>query len=188
MRALRELYVTRDQLARARDVPPFKVLGNNALVAIARARPKSMRRLEEVEHLSPKITKRLGPTLLGALRKAEEIGPLKSPPRLPSRDGTSQLRDEEIELHDRLKTWRKDRAQAEGIDSSLVLNRHALLRLAQTRPTDLDSLRQVDGMLSWQVDLFGEELLETVARFERDLAGGKVPQNGRRKRRSGNGR
>jgi len=85
MSALRELFILRDDLARARDVPPFKVLGNNALLAIAEARPRGMRPLEQVEGLSPKIAKRLGSALLGALRSAEDKGPLRSTPRPVSR-------------------------------------------------------------------------------------------------------
>ena len=43
MQALRQLFILRDELARSRDVPPFKVLGNGALVAIARDRaPQSV--------------------------------------------------------------------------------------------------------------------------------------------------
>jgi len=187
MSALRELFILRDDMARARDVPPFKVLGNHALVAIAEARPRSMRRLEQVDGLSPKVAKRLGSALLDAVRGAEEKGPIRSAPRPPNRDGTSHLSEVQVELHDRLKTWRKDRAKSEGIDSSLVLNRHALVRLAETRPGDLDALAGVEGVLAWQVDLFGRELLDVVGRFERDLAAGRISPKARRRRRSGGG-
>jgi ribonuclease D len=43
MQVLRELFVLRDDLARRRDVPPFKVLGNNLLIEIARRSPRSQR-------------------------------------------------------------------------------------------------------------------------------------------------
>ena len=98
--------------------------------------------------------------------------------------GTGHLREEEVELHDRLKSWRKDRAKSEGIDSSLVLNRHALVRLAETRPGDLDALTGVEGVLDWQVQLFGHELLDVVERFESDLSAGRISPNGRRRRRN----
>ena len=184
MQALRELYVMRDELARQRDLPPFKILGNNVLVAIARARPKDTRQLERIDGLPPKLAKRWGGAVMTALERARELGPMTRAPRLAPKDGTQGLDEEGVELHDRLKSWRKVRANAEEIDASLILNRLVLLRVAQERPRDERELREVDGMLEWQLELFGHELLEVVRTFEADLAAGRVelPRRGRGRR------
>jgi len=180
-RLLRVLYEKRDDLARTRDVPPFKVLGNGVLVAIAQSLPRSHEELGAVDGLSPKLVRRLGVDLMAAVRRAERLGPLTEMPRLPARDGTGRLDDEAYELHERLKSWRKTRGQAEGLDSSLVLNRHALLQLAVRRPSDAAQLAEMDGILPWQAEAFGDELLGAVAEFEDDLAAGRIelPTRGR---------
>jgi ribonuclease D len=173
-RLLRELFRRRDELAEARDVPPFKVLGNVPLLEIARALPSSVAEIERVPGISPKLARRIGHELLEAIRRAEELGPLTSLPHLPAKDGTGVLDDAGHELHDRLKNWRKGRAKIEELDSSLVLNRLALLRLACERPRDLAALSAVEGVLAWQVESFGGELVPLIDGFERDLAAGKI--------------
>jgi ribonuclease D len=183
MQVLRELTIWRDREARQRNVPPFKVLGNKPILDIARARPRSQRRLEDVHGLSPKVARRLGRALLDVVRRAEERGPLTRAPRLPAKDGTGQLDEAGIELHDRLKTWRKERATEEGFDASLILNRHTLVNVAAIRPTTVAELAEVEGLLDWQVEFFAGELVELVRTFEDDLAAGRFTPTGRRGRR-----
>lgn len=193
MQALRELFRLRERLAEERDVPPFKVLGNDALVAAARAQPRSPRELGRVAGFPQRLVRPLADAVVGAVSEARRLGPLKRAPRLPSRDGTSELSDDELELHERLKAWRKGRAVAEELDASLVLNRHLLLGLARERPTDPDALQRLDGLQDWQIERYGEQLVELVSEFEADLAAGRVPppasrrqsQGGRRRRQSG---
>jgi hypothetical protein len=61
------------------------------------------------------------------------------------------------------------------------LNRRVLLRLAELAPADRAALTRVDGLLDWQIELFGTELLEVVATFQADLADGKVDLRRRRR-------
>ena len=174
MRVLREVFVLRERVARERDVPVFKVLSPQALVAIAQARPTSLRALDRVEIVPPSVLRRLGNELVAAVKRAVEQGPLERPPELPSKSDTAELDEAELELHERLKQWRKERAQHEGLDSSLVLNRHVLLSLAEARPRERAALACVAGLLPWQIELFGDELLRLIANFERELAAGQI--------------
>ena len=180
---LRELYVARDRQARRRDVPPFKVLSNKALLAIAEGNPRNESELARVEGFSPRLARRLSDSILKALERARTKGALTRTPSKPPRNGGVVLGELESELHDRLKSWRKRRAEKEGLDSSLVLNRHVLERLAAKRPAGWNELEKVDGLLDWQLDLFGRELLDVVHRFEKDVAEGKVEPGKRRRRR-----
>ena len=77
------------------------------------------------------------------------------------------------------------------MDSSLIVNRHALVRLALERPRSRADLARVDGLLDWQVEVFGDEILGVVSEFERDLKTGGIELKGRRRGRrrpGGNGR
>jgi len=187
MQALRELFVLRDELARERDLPPFKILGNHVLLALAEAQPTSMGQLTRVAELSPRVARRIGPRITAAIARAKELGPLKALPQLRSRDGTSELSEEGYELHERLKNWRKQRAQEEGIDASLILNRLVLLRLAIDRPASAAALKRVEGLLDWQRELFGDGILEVVAGFNADLDAGRIETRRHRRSRRGDG-
>ncbi|MEQ1893551.1 MAG: HRDC domain-containing protein [Planctomycetota bacterium] len=179
MRALRELFVLREEHARARDLPPFKVLAPQALVTLAEDLPASKSQLEH--HVPPGIVRRLGAEILAALKRAEAAGPLPRVPELPTRSEEGDLDEVQSELHERLKQWRKQRAQKEGLDSALVLNRRVLLRLAELAPRERAQLASVEGLLDWQIELFGDELLSVVNAFQRDLAEGKVELRRRRR-------
>jgi ribonuclease D len=187
MRNLRELFVLRDRLASERDVPPFKVLGNEALLELAQAHPRNMRQLERIQ-LSPKLIKRFGGQILTALGRAERLGPLPRVPSLPPRDGTPMLDEWQVELLERLKEWRKREAQRQQMDASLILNRHVLTRLALDKPRDEAELRAVEGLLPWQVAMFGRAILEVLAAFEADRAAGRIVPDVRRRNRRGQDR
>jgi len=178
--ALRELCILRDRLAEELDQPPFRVINNAALLGVAQARPSTATELGEVKGISWRQVRKIGDELLAAVERARRLGPLTKLPKLPPKDGTGGLDAQRLELHDRLKAWRRDRAEREGYDASLVLNRHALVRLARSAPGDPRALREVEGLLPWQVERFGAELLGVIARFETDLAAGRIPEGKRR--------
>lgn len=170
-RRLREVFAARHALAEAADLPPFKVLGNEQLIEIARLGPRDASELARVPGLSPKHARRLSEALLAALQRAEELGPLERTPNPPSRDGAPQLDELEFELHERLKQWRRERAERLGLDSSLVINRHVLARLAQRKPASAAELEQIDGLLGWQIHMFGPELLDVIRTGLREIPG-----------------
>jgi ribonuclease D len=174
MRVLRELFVLREEIARQRDVPTFKVLPPQVLVELARAQPGSLRALERLNLLPHSTLRRIGHELLAAIKCARELGPLERVPLLPAQSDTAELDEVGVELHERLKQWRKERAQREGLDSSLVLNRLVLVRLAAARPRECGALASVAGLLPWQIELFGDQLLSVVEAFEQDLAAGRI--------------
>lgn len=183
--AVRELYTLRDELAREADVPPFRVMNNQALLQAAIEGPESTQELADVHGFSWRQVRKIGERVLDALDRADELGPLEKLPRLAPKDGTGGLDLVQVELFDRLKEWRRNRSRKEGMDASLILNRHTLVRLVQSRPAGREALAAVPGLMAWQAESFGEELLELVSRFEADLAAGRFPAGRRRGGRGG---
>jgi len=177
---LRELFALREKLASESDQPPFRILNNEALVEIARVRPRSADELQRIAGVSYKQGRRLGEGVLEAVRRANELGPLRKLPQLPNRDGTHDFSDQDIELHERLKNRRKELAQALGIDSAYLINRHVLPRIARAKPRTLDELARTEGILEWQVRDYGQDLLAVVEQFERERAAGLLPASRRR--------
>ena len=181
--ALRELFILREELASDADVPPFRVMNNQVLLELARQMPSEGRRLSRVHGFSPRMVRRFGDRVLDALGDARDKGPLEGLPTQPKRDGTDALNEVEVELYERLKRWRKGVASEAEIESSYLLNRHVMLRIAKSRPSDAETLAAVEGIQEWQLNSYTEALLAVVADFDRDVAQGKVPK--RRSRRRG---
>jgi ribonuclease D len=172
MRVLRELYVLREEHARARDLPPFKILAPQAMLELAQAQPTSPRTLERF--VPPSVQRRIGNEIVAAIQRGRAQGPFARVPENPVRTEEGELDEVQSERHERLKQWRKERAQREHLDSALVLNRRVLLRLAAEHPSTREALGRIEGLLAWQIELFGDELLGVLRAFEEDLAAGRV--------------
>ncbi|MBK8978981.1 MAG: HRDC domain-containing protein [Planctomycetes bacterium] len=162
-RALEQLNRVRHQLAEARDLPPFKVFGNDVLLELARHRPRGLEEISKHRLLSEKQLQRVGTAVVDALRRARRLGPL---------DGVAQRADREQSLdrseaarYERLRTWRKQVAERRRTDPSLILSKFQMLALATARPTPrtLDGLRGLGVVETWRTAFYGSELLEQLA-------------------------
>jgi ribonuclease D len=185
--ALRELYILRDKLASELNRPPFKVLSNQVLFNVACALPTNSRALIDVPMFSSRMVRKMGEGVIDAITKAVHKGPIEQLPQLPPKDGSMSLDEAQYELHERLRSWRKRCAETQDLDSSLVMNRHVLMRLAVARPRNIEELEAVEGFLEWQSKRFGQELLQLTAEFEQDVTAGRLP-TAKSKRGRGNGR
>jgi ribonuclease D len=152
---LRELYAVRDAEARRRDSPPFKVVSDGALLAMAQALPKSRAALEAVAEVPPRARQRYGADWLAAIRRGLEAPP---PPRPAGRNG-----DEATQARfQRLRDWRRRVAEASGIESDLVLPRDMAWEIARTNPPDLESLHRLMIPLETRFAAHGPAILKAL--------------------------
>jgi ATP-dependent DNA helicase RecQ len=64
---------------------------------------------------------------------------------------------------DRLRAWRKERAQVDGIPAYVILHDSTLTELAAARPTSLGALAGVRGFGPAKLERYGDELLNVLA-------------------------
>lgn len=143
---LYETWHWREAQARRMDRPPFKVIGNDYLVRLARAAQEG-RLEEEAEGLPRGLKKRYENGMREVLLRGMERDPAslpKRPPRGPSRPLSTQ----ELKLHEVLKKHRNREAQRLGIDPTLLASRTQLAQIAR-HPAELEAV-----LLPWQVELF----------------------------------
>ncbi len=171
---LRELFIARERLSADWDQPPFRVMNNPLLIELARARPRSARKLVEVSGFTHRMLRRVGDAALEAVAEGERKGPLNRLPSVAKKDGTRGLGELEVELFERLKRWRKDLAHQQQIESAYLLNRHVMVSIARLRPDQEQALAQIEGLQPWQLEMFGDELLAVVREFERALSAGEL--------------
>lgn len=159
---LEELLQFRDEKARMRDVPPFKVLGNELLGVLAEKRPRRMGDLKELPGMAPTLAERYGRQLLQAVEQGMALPPDKLPtfprvlrvPRNPRQE----------RLLKALKQWREEKARKLQVDAGLLANNVLLESLAEMEPATTGELDKVPSLKGWQRDVFGKDVVEVLKR------------------------
>src|SRR5204863_7868642 len=82
--ALRLLHRWRDTVAEREDRAPFRIIGNDALLAVSRALPASRTDLGHIRDLPSSLARRHGEALLDAVQRAKAL-PETDLPRLERR-------------------------------------------------------------------------------------------------------
>jgi len=154
---LQSLLRWRDGMARKKDVPPFKVIPNDLLLKLAAAEP---RRSEELlEMLTPRLRGLYGREIIQAWEKGRRTPPLV----LPSREGGSLRLSRGAEKRlQRLKEWRSHFAHALQMDPGVMLPNATMEAVALANPRDLADLVGRGLLKRWQLQLFGEAILQVL--------------------------
>lgn len=149
---LRELYLFRDRHARRRNRPPFKILGDRNLLAIAQSMPKNERELSAIPKISPRQISRYSDEILAAVEKGCHSRP-------PHRPAHSPVDDAVTARFNLLRQWRKETAQRRQVESDVILPREIMLEIAKTAPHDRETLAKIMAPLTWRFETYGEEIL-----------------------------
>jgi ribonuclease D len=157
---LRELCLVREDAARRRDVPPFKVLGNEVLLAVARRRPRTRHELRAVGGEVAARHVELAEALLEAIARGEALGEVPSDELRPiGAAPTTAERNAQRAREKALQTWRRATAAARGVDAQVVLPGHCLSQLAALGATSAAELAAVRGLGAMRLARDGETLL-----------------------------
>lgn len=159
--ALRELVAWRDRVAAERDTALFRVIGNEALLAVSQALPRSADALARVHGLPASLARRYGTALVTAVERALALPDQE----LPKRErGPRVARDPDLEARvERLKAARNMVAQQLAIDPGVLCGKATLEMIALARPANQASLAQIPDLRRWQVDVLGAALLQALS-------------------------
>ncbi len=157
---LRAVHAWRERLAESTNVPAFRLLGSEALLALATQRPTEPAALARVRGLSP-LARQRGDELLGAVRAALALQDAELP-RLP-RTARPVVADDVKRRVQTLRAWREQEARRLALDVSVVLPQRLLDKVAESAPRTLADLAAVPGLRRWRVQAFGAALLAGAA-------------------------
>jgi ribonuclease D len=160
---LRELYLLRDRRAREVNRPAFKVLSDLFLAEVARRLPKDEQELAKVPGTSAPALKKVGPSVLEAVRS----GMSAEPPARPRSQNGGRFRKggpgapppEVEERYEKLRAWRKARAEARKVEVQVIAPNAVLWAIARANPADIAALAQVEGMDAFRLEQYGAEIL-----------------------------
>ncbi|HEX9795550.1 MAG TPA: HRDC domain-containing protein [Anaerolineales bacterium] len=152
---LRELYLFREKEAERRDVPSFRIVGNRALLALAKNPPAKLEELDQVKGFSGPRLDRYGSALMQAIVQGRQANP-------PQRPRPPRASDEVRKRYDRLRQWRKRTAQQRSVDSDLILPRDYLWEIARANPNSSGALRSLMEPLEWRFNTYGADILKLL--------------------------
>jgi ribonuclease D len=152
----RELAEWREGAARSMDRPPSFVLPDQALVELARRRPRDRAGLEHIRGLPGGTLQRRGDKLLAAIERGQRREPPDPPPEAPARDSR------DAPLVSLAQALVRHRSVESGVAVELIATQSelAVLVAALRRGQDGAGLRVSSG---WRQELVGAELGELVA-------------------------
>jgi len=153
---LESILQLRNDTARRRDLPPFKILGNEPIMEIAEKKPVTERDLERIKGLSARQVRMLGRSILKKIDEATQL-PENELPVFPR--NTGKRIDAKVSKKVKvLRQWREQRAKEMGTDPSLVCTNDQIHSLALAHPRRLKDLEDIDTIRAWQRRLFGSEI------------------------------
>lgn len=157
---LQALLELRDEVARERNRPAFKVVGNDVLVKWAQSPPTTRRDVLDTPGVPKPVLDRLEPRILEAVKTGRGL-PLEDCPRLPDKRYVPMTGSQERRLK-RLKAVRQAASERHRLSPGLLVNSATLERLARMEPGDAAS--SVPTVLKrWQGEALGSALIEVFS-------------------------
>lgn len=149
---LRELAIFRDEEARRRDQPHFKVFSDRTLLEIAQRAPRYQEQFNPVHGMSQRQIRRYGYKLIQVVERGRQapLPTYKRNPRPP---------DAVLSRFDRLHKWRKLRARARGVESDVIVSRDAIWEIAKHKPDSMAALAELGVLGQWRLREYGEDIL-----------------------------
>lgn len=154
---LGQVVAWRDDVARALDRATFRVIGNEALFALARQQPRDRDGLMAVKGMPRGILEQRGQEILAAIERGLAIPEAELPrfPRAPRWDRDPDF-DDRVS---RLRAVRDRAAERLELDPGVLCSRDRLETIARQQPQSLDALRDLKLLRNWQVEELGTELI-----------------------------
>jgi len=158
---LRELYLLRDQIARARNLPVFRVLQDKTLASLARKAPQTPDDLLNVSDMPIALFDEYGIELLDAIASGLHAKPPPPPPVQPSTEPLI------VDRYTALRDWRRAKAHERGVDTDVIISKEALWEIATRNPTLVEDMRDIRMFGAWRLKTYGDDILTVLQKFRK---------------------
>ena len=135
------------------------LISNKALLQIVNLQPRSVKQLYDIRGLPAWLLRQSGDEIIQAVRHgASSRLPIKRPKQEP-------IPQPVVDRYSALHSWRRDTAEARGVESDVIISRRALWDIAGRNPATLEDLGDICGLGPWRRATYGADLLAVVERF-----------------------
>jgi ribonuclease D len=152
---LRELYLFREREARRRDWPPFKIMGDKTLLALAQTKPYRLHDLDHFIGMTPLQIKRYGEGVIDAVTRGLSAPTPRAPRNSPPDYGA-------LNRYEKLRAWRRQVAAERGVEPDVVVCNAVLMAVAHGQPSTLQDLESIEGLGPWKLRTYGKQLVEAL--------------------------
>ncbi len=157
---LEQILCFRDHLARRRDCPHFKILGNQPIMEIARRKPLSRAELAKIDGLSFKQIDHMGEALIEKVREGLRLTD-EALPAYPKK-AWQRLRSEETARVQLLKSWRDRLGEKWEVDPAVICTNAQIREIAIADPHKPGDMKGIKDIRKWQIRLFGREICDLL--------------------------
>lgn len=164
---LARVFAWREATARSHDVPRFRVLGNEAMLALATRPPADLDALGSTPGVRGVVAQGDGPALLAVVRDGVDAAARGEAPPAPTRPRRTPEERAQADLvrerEERVRRWRNDEARRRGVPNVVVLPNPAMVAMAQAPPADLEALAAMPDVGRKRAARYGETILRLLA-------------------------
>lgn len=82
-------------------------------------------------------------------------------------ESMSELTSEDLEIYERLRKWRNDKAQMQNVPEYFIFSNKTLMAIAKFRPMTLDALLNISGVGERKISEYGDEVLKIISPNEK---------------------
>jgi ATP-dependent DNA helicase RecQ len=107
---------------------------------------------------------------------ARPAQPLRRTKSISSAASDPELSQEENELREYLREWRRAMAKERGVAAFVILHDTALEEICRRKPASRQELLGITGIGERKAESFGQELLDALARFQRGARAAAAPE------------
>lgn len=169
--AVRELWTTREELARQRDLAPHRMLPDSAIIAAATAMPRTTGQLTELAVFSGPRQRRQAPIWLAALDRARALPTGALPPARPAADGPPPAPRWSTKDPSAARRLAAARDGIAALSERLAVPAENLMQPELVRrvlwqppdPADVGQVLAARGARAWQIELVGPILAAAIS-------------------------
>ncbi len=162
---LRELYLFREQAARGRNRPPFKIISEDLMFRLATAPGEALENLSIFKGMSTYVLANHGPWIRDAIQCGLKDPEVQFPKRTSAPASGKRLHFEGArERFKVLKAWRLATANRRNMLPEAVLGNDILEKTALLAPGTAEELRAASGFGAEKFALYAEDMVQALRR------------------------
>lgn len=154
-----ELYRWREEEAERQDLAVFRVVQNGALLSLSRKRFSEPGQLKT--WAKSDVLRDNAEVLVGLIQAGLNRGGIPLPDLRKKKPVDWSAADEK--LFAKLREWRNTESERRGVEPSRIMANKQLKKIARERPSSPAGLASLDGVESWMVEKYGDDLLKVLA-------------------------